>query len=97
MPANEPIAVSKKMAAYIRDRMGKDVPLYREIVMWDDDTFQVKVVHTFDAKKNKKRVCLMYTSKNKEYVAIEGMLDVRAAEPWNDIIIQTVPNRDVEK
>jgi hypothetical protein len=90
------VALSKKMAAYLRRRLGKSVPVYREIVLWDDGTFQVKVVHTFDAKGGKMRVYLMYTSSRDEYVLIEGRLDDYAAEAWHDTTVAFVPSKAME-
>jgi len=97
MPAKScnPIAISKKMVTYLRGRLGSGLPVYREIVMWDDGTFQVKVVHTYDGYKKKMRVCLMYTSSTDTYVLIEGKLDDYAAEVWHGTTVKGVLNEAV--
>lgn len=97
MPSNNrAVDISETMAAYLRRRLGGNVPLYREIVLWDDGTFQVKAVHTSDDKNRKRRICLMYTSGKDEYKLIEGLLQDYAAESWQDTTVELVPKEDVE-
>jgi len=82
----DPIALSKKMAAFIRERMGEDVPVYRDITLFDDETFQIKVVHTFDSGQDKRRVCFMYTSSTGQYALIDGNLV--ESERWVNTMVR---------
>lgn len=98
MPANDPIAISEKMVTYLRKKLGKDVPTYRDIVLWDDNTFQIKVVHTFDSSRSKKkRVYLLYTSSSEDYKLVKGNFNDYFNEAWEDTTVEGVPNEAVEE